>query len=155
MTGYVYAMLSCDRVKIGYTERPKQRLSEANTMSPFPVDLLRCDEGSINDERRLHKKFADLRLHGEWFAFCGPVKMWAQGMENQINQANESNENVKMIIDRFGGLSAMAKALEHKHPTTVQGWKKSGKIPSWRIHEVMKAAEANNIKLPPLKEPAE
>ena len=49
----------------------------------------------------------------------------------------------------------MAKALDHKHPTTVQGWKKSGRIPSWRVHEVLKAAEANNIKLPKSQEPAE
>jgi hypothetical protein len=64
-------------------------------------------------------------------------------------------ENVDLIIDRFGGLSAMAKALHHKHPTTVQGWKKSGKIPSWRVHEVVKAAKANNIVLPASQEPAE
>ena len=63
-------------------------------------------------------------------------------------------ENVDLIINRFGGLSAMAKALDHKHPTTVQGWKKSGRIPSWRVHEVEEAAKAKNIELPSLQDSA-
>jgi hypothetical protein len=45
------------------------------------------------------------------------------------------------VIDKFGGLSAMAKALGHKHPTTVQGWKDRGFIPSSRHREVLAAAK--------------
>jgi DNA-binding XRE family transcriptional regulator len=77
MTGYVYAMLSCDRVKIGYSERPKQRLNDANTMSPFKVEMLGYYEATFQDEQDLHKKFYEFRLHGEWFAYSGPVKKWA------------------------------------------------------------------------------
>lgn len=43
----------------------------------------------------------------------------------------------------------MAKALGHEHPTTVQGWKERGFIPSKRHQEVLEAARANDIALEP------
>ena len=89
MTGYVYAMLACDRVKIGFSERPKQRLSEANTMSPFRVEMLGYYEGTFEEEQELHKKFDDFRLHGEWFGYSGPVKKWADEIED--NSCKEQN----------------------------------------------------------------
>ena len=46
------------------------------------------------------------------------------------------------LIEAFGGLSSFAQALGHKHPTTVQGWGKSGRIPHWRHDEIFRAAEA-------------
>lgn len=55
---------------------------------------------------------------------------------------------VETIISKFGGLRAMAKALGHKHPTTVQGWKVSGRIPSWRMAEIREAANIAGIELP-------
>jgi len=61
--------------------------------------------------------------------------------------------NVENIIQKFGGMSAMAKALGHKNPTTVQGWKNANRIPPWRFHEINEAAKAAGI--PQLDEPAE
>lgn len=55
--------------------------------------------------------------------------------------------NVETIIEKFGGLSAFSRALGHTNPTTVQGWKKTNRIPSWRIHEVQLAAKKNGINL--------
>ncbi|OPH21620.1 hypothetical protein D9623_26620 (plasmid) [Azospirillum brasilense] len=34
------------------------------------------------------------------------------------------------IISRFGTISALARKLGHKHPTTVQGWKERGWVPA-------------------------
>lgn len=56
-------------------------------------------------------------------------------------------KNVNKIIELFGGLTAMSRALGHKHPTTVQGWKESNRIPSWREHEINAAAKKLKIKL--------
>lgn len=63
--------------------------------------------------------------------------------------------NAQHIIERFGGLTKMAKALGHKHVTTVQGWKNSGKIPSYRIFEIEAAAKRLGIDLSKDLEPAE
>ncbi|WP_425291303.1 carph-isopro domain-containing protein [Cohaesibacter gelatinilyticus] len=65
-------------------------------------------------------------------------------------------KNVRNIVERFGGLSAMARALGHKHPTTIQGWRDKDRIPHWRWDEVKKAARRKKIKISDLfAEPAE
>ncbi|HEB80222.1 MAG TPA: bifunctional diguanylate cyclase/phosphodiesterase, partial [Rhodospirillales bacterium] len=51
------------------------------------------------------------------------------------------------LMKKFGGMSAMARALGHKYPTTVQGWKDSGAIPHWRFASVIAAAKAHGVEL--------
>lgn len=53
------------------------------------------------------------------------------------------------IINKFGGLTAFSRALNHRHPTTVQRWKQRGFIPLDRYWQVMDAAEAMGITLQP------
>lgn len=55
----------------------------------------------------------------------------------------------ELIIGKFGGLTALAKALGHRHPTTVQGWKKRGFIPSSQMRAVLDAAQATGVELCP------
>lgn len=52
------------------------------------------------------------------------------------------------VIAAFGGLSAAARALGHKHVSTVQGWQESGRIPSWRRKEILEAAAKAKVDLP-------
>lgn len=50
-------------------------------------------------------------------------------------------ENVaEIVIQRFGGLTALAGALGHKYPTTVQGWRENGVIPIKQWPEIERAA---------------
>jgi hypothetical protein len=78
--GYVYFIVAegCDRVKIGYSRDPTVRLNELQTGSPFPLRIVRvipACRGTL--ETRVHKHFADLRLHGEWFRVTDDVKQFA------------------------------------------------------------------------------
>lgn len=55
-------------IKIGYTGGdPFQRLSALQTGNSKPLKLLAFAPGSPQHERGLHERFAELRLHGEWF----------------------------------------------------------------------------------------
>lgn len=63
-------------IKIGVASDVKARLAELQVGNPVKLTLL----GTINDiprskilneERRLHKQFADLRAEGEWFRASG------------------------------------------------------------------------------------
>ena len=54
---------------------------------------------------------------------------------------------VRNIVDEFGGMTPMSKALGHRHPTTVQGWLNSGRIPRWRRHEVKVAADREGVDI--------
>ncbi len=51
------------------------------------------------------------------------------------------------IILKFGGPSAMARALDHRFPTTVQGWKQRGYIPGPQHRAVYMAARREGITL--------
>ena len=53
------------------------------------------------------------------------------------------------IIRLFGGISATQKALGHRWPSRVQGWKERGIIPAREQPKVLNAAHARNIPLTP------
>lgn len=45
------------------------------------------------------------------------------------------------IIEKFGSVSALAKKLGHKHPTTVDGWKRRGWIPADQQPNVLRVGQ--------------
>lgn len=71
-----------------------------------------------------------------------------------MNMATESL--VGAVIDAFGGPSRMARALDHRHVTTIIAWRNAGRIPRWRRPEIIAAAQRLGVELPPafLAEPA-
>lgn len=72
-SGWAYALggPDRDRVKIGRSNTPKQRLQDLQSGSPVPLAILWQAEGGAALERHLHNHFAARRLHGEWFNFAG------------------------------------------------------------------------------------
>jgi hypothetical protein len=68
--GFVYFLKSPinNMVKIGFTNSlESRRLEDIRLMSPVPLRLLGTIRGSAATERSLHRRFAELRHHGEWF----------------------------------------------------------------------------------------
>ena len=55
------------QIKIGKACDVKARLKGLQTSHPVRLELLATTEGGKEQERRYHKRFADHRLHGEWF----------------------------------------------------------------------------------------
>ncbi len=53
----------------------------------------------------------------------------------------------RTIIDRFGGVAKMAKALQHPNMTTVQYWLSRGYIPGHRHQEIWDAAQRLGIEI--------
>ena len=53
----------------------------------------------------------------------------------------------EIVITKFGGLSALARALGHKHPTTVSGWRGAKLIPARQMPHVLAAARKHGIAL--------
>lgn len=41
------------------------------------------------------------------------------------------------IVDYLGGTYPVARAFDHKHPTTVQAWRSRNSIPNWRIPQLI------------------
>jgi DNA-binding CsgD family transcriptional regulator len=55
------------RVKIGYSERVKERLKQIQSTECPTCKLIAHFPGSYGVERYLHKKYESYRLSGEWF----------------------------------------------------------------------------------------
>lgn len=53
-------------VKIGITDNLAARLADIQACSPFPLMVIALAGGDL--EKDLHAKYAQRRLHGEWFA---------------------------------------------------------------------------------------
>lgn len=55
-------------IKIGASSNVKQRLVDLQMGSPQPLKLLAQVRGSKREEREVHRRFAHLRVRGEWFS---------------------------------------------------------------------------------------
>lgn len=77
--GLVY-LITCShgdetRVKIGFTRgEPADRLRNLQCGSPLPLGIYTAFPGTKETERLLHRTFAPLRLHGEWFVMRGKLR---------------------------------------------------------------------------------
>lgn len=54
-------------IKIGVAVDPSDRLRTLQTGSPDTLSLIKTIDGDQKLEQELHRRFADDRLHGEWF----------------------------------------------------------------------------------------
>ncbi|MEV4784047.1 GIY-YIG nuclease family protein [Streptomyces tuirus] len=81
---YVLGTPGNSTVKIGRTTNLAKRVAEIQRMSPVPLDVLWTHPGGHELETRLHRHFADLRSHGEWFAFrTDPVGLIRWAVEDE------------------------------------------------------------------------
>jgi hypothetical protein len=66
-TYFIRAVHPIARIKIGTARNPARRLSELQTSSPTPLELLKVIPGGRAMEAAWHRRFDDLRRHLEWF----------------------------------------------------------------------------------------
>lgn len=70
------------KIKIGFTTNLKSRLDSLRTGSPVKLALVFTHPGTQQDERALHKRFAEHRMEGEWF-------WWCTAIEDYINEQSD------------------------------------------------------------------
>jgi hypothetical protein len=66
---YLIATEDRTRAKIGISSNVKGRLSSIRTSCPEKVELLHSTPGTVELEKFLHKKFAHLQVHNEWYEY--------------------------------------------------------------------------------------
>jgi hypothetical protein len=57
------------------------------------------------------------------------------------------DSQAKKIIDKFGGVYPLSRALGHRNPTTVQGWLSRGFIPPRQHEPIWEAAKRESVEL--------
>jgi hypothetical protein len=66
--GCVYFVRAGEHVKIGHTAgRVHKRLAQLQIGNPYRLELIGTMAGGPQQERAMHRRFAHLRAHGEWF----------------------------------------------------------------------------------------
>lgn len=85
------------RVKIGFSENPRARFFKMRTDSPIPLQLERICDGSVEDERALHKQFSEDRLAGEWFTLSPAIEIAMASLP-----AAECDRKVRRLNGAFG-----------------------------------------------------
>jgi hypothetical protein len=82
--------------KIGYSKAPAERLRQLQTSNHSKLELTINVEGSQAEEKQLHKKYAHLRLNGEWFQFDQAM---VTDLENIVPAISKPKSKfVRMII---------------------------------------------------------
>ena len=65
-------------LKIGFSTNLDARLKSLKTSSPTKIVLLLVINGTMAEERALHKRFASDRVQGEWFRFSDEIRGFIQ-----------------------------------------------------------------------------
>lgn len=68
-------------------------------------------------------------------------------MHTQPAYIGGMSDPAKHVVDLFGGIHPLSRALGHKNPTTVQGWFERGVIPARQMPKVLAAARREGIEL--------
>jgi len=64
----VYFLRAGGFIKIGKsTYSGRRRIAELQTGCPYPIEFIGQIKGGQREERVLHRQFAHIRAHGEWF----------------------------------------------------------------------------------------
>tara|TARA_Y100001938_G_C7910932_1_gene339559 strand:+ start:204 stop:680 length:477 start_codon:yes stop_codon:yes gene_type:complete len=58
-----------DTYKIGLTKNVNTRIRSLQTSNPNTLSILKCIDGDIQLERRIHSYYKKNHLNGEWFTF--------------------------------------------------------------------------------------
>lgn len=103
----VYFAQALDKVKIGCSRRPRERILTVSEWIPFPVKLLATMPGTYALEAALHRMFAEEWSHGEWFNLSPRlfdfIDRVARGLPVEIVDRSlslEANARRKAIADK-------------------------------------------------------
>lgn len=90
---YVLGTPGSNTVKIGRTANLAERFGNIQRMSPVPLSVLWQCPGGYELETYLHRHFASLRSHGEWFIFESrdPVELIQAAAQSAILERPQRN----------------------------------------------------------------
>lgn len=94
--GLIYAIRCEAFVKIGWTQKLRNRQSQIQACNPFKLKLLGTISGNVGDERHLQLVLERYKERGEWFAYTGDV-VWACRF---IKWYDDIDYVIRLISDR-------------------------------------------------------
>lgn len=137
--GYVYFIASETLIKIGFSGAPGVRLKALRSQTGEPLKILAHAVGWITDEAALHKKFAHLRDHQEWFR----PEQELYDVIAAVKDGKSLTELLKPEV--IADAKSAANALLKKIPTTPVEFDRwaNAECGAWPAHVQINAYHAN------------
>jgi hypothetical protein len=104
-------------VKIGHcTDHPRIRMGILQTGTPERLTLLGMAPGGLKEEKEWHRRFAHLRVRGEWFQWTPELRAAAkphlhERFSRTARRICEENSLTPEPLTRRGGLSVSAQEV--------------------------------------------
>jgi hypothetical protein len=84
---YVYLITDYEGdLKIGYAKDVRNRVKDVQTSNKRPVQLAACLPGGKPHEGDLHRRFASLRIRGEWFHRTDHLESFVDEVQTLLNE---------------------------------------------------------------------
>ena len=152
--GYIYAIQCLDNVKIGFSANPERRIACVATTTHAPCTLLGVLPGTMHDERAIHRRLIDWRVHGEWFsmgAACSPVRAFIATLTAPATSKVFSGRRLismnAQIIDLWPSAEQFGCDIGLKYPSYARVMKMRGSIPEKHYDAISNAAALRGIDL--------
>jgi len=69
-------------IKIGVSNNPEKRIKGLQTSNEDKLNILCIMNGGYLEEKRLHKRFSEYRVSGEWFSYNNEILEYLDKSEN-------------------------------------------------------------------------
>ncbi len=110
------------KVKIGFTDNVKNRLSGLRGGSPSALKLVLLLPGTTQDEAGYHERFAAYRLHGEWFSYGLKLRLFVwinQFGTKQVNPEIKTDSKLEPKIEPEMGPKLEPEVEPNREPEPV------------------------------------
>lgn len=124
MSVYFVTCREANAVKIGFSVEPRARLPEIQWGCPLPLTLEAILQGDQQEERRLHRWFADERITGEWFRITDMIELLIKNnavppLEGLKHKRNSKPRNPKLWHHKSAEQKYAALMAEQRADTTA------------------------------------
>ena len=165
MTGFVYAMVSGENAKIGWSEKPQLRVVKVRSDTPCDVRLIGFVEATRQQELEIQEMLKPWRVFGEWFqmsaravaAFVDDLR--GRGMPGP-SEFSAIASKLEIYLKENSLNDSQFALLVGRNQSTVCRWRKPGARPDHaamkKIFEVTNGAVTPNdfLASPPAPSPA-
>jgi len=131
-------------VKIGFTAGPaRRRLAKMQTDNHERLTIIRWLDGDEGTEAAIQRRFAHLRIRGDWFTFSEELlgDIGAADIQEPQPVANEfDGANVSTLVNRAGGVGKLALVCDVSH-STVCDWMRGNFLPGRRLLRISRALD--------------
>ena len=154
----IYFIETQGMVKIGHSVDPFIRFKSLATGCPTKCSLIGVVEGTLKDEKALHRQFSQFHSHGEWFRFEQPINDYLRKNAVPLDRVSHSRKPPKNAPPKWNEITAAAKA-EGAGDWAMRKWLERCEIPAaWKLKIMQRTrgrVKVSDMEITPHVEAAE